>query len=143
MFGKSTRRSIPKPKTVHGVNVEKVPTGRYLDALSKLKEAPQEVISACFPGESLTGFLEALAGADMDTVISLLVSLVAGGAPLVIGILCDIIGVDRDTAINTLTPKELADVFVAYWELNDMTAFFELARTLPAKLFARSTTSST
>jgi hypothetical protein len=65
-----------------------------------------------------------LASAEKDTVMALISRLMLILPEQVIETLCDIIGMDGKEAINKYTPKELMDIALAFWELNELSDFF-------------------
>jgi hypothetical protein len=116
--------SLPKSKTVHGVEIKKVPVGKYLSAMRELEELPGRIINSLFPGKSLDEILASFSGATDDTVINLAITLLRVAPEHAIEALAVILSLDAEVIKNNLTPKELSDVVKAFWELNDMTDFF-------------------
>jgi hypothetical protein len=121
---KSVGMSLPQTKTVHGVEIKKVPVGRYINALKKSEELPAVICEKCFPGESLDTVVKAFMNAEKDTVITVVGKLLVVAPELIVSVMCDIMDLDFETTINTYTPKELLDIGLAFWELNDLSDFF-------------------
>lgn len=133
---KSARMSLPKAKAVHGVEIKKVPIGRYIAAIKDMEELPALIVQECFPGKSLEGILASLREVDQAEVIALVSRLLVVAPAHAVRAICGIIGADEQDVLERLTPKELADVVREFWVLNDMSDFFAdvwglLKRALP------------
>ena len=120
----SADMSLPKGKIVHGIEIKKVPVGKYLSAMRELEDLPGKIISDLFPGKSLDAIMSTFSEATDDTVINLAMTLLRVAPEHAIDALAVILSLDGDRIRNELTPKELCDVVRAFWELNDMTDFF-------------------
>ena len=57
---KAENPSLPGGKVVRGHLIPRLPLGEYLAALQALQNLPADLLSACFPGKSLTEVLQAL-----------------------------------------------------------------------------------
>lgn len=121
---KSLKVSLPKAKTVHGIEIKKVPIGVYLNAMSELEELPGQIINTLFPGKTITDILAEFTTITDDKIIAVALRLLGVVPEQIIKALALILGVDKDEIINRLTPKELCDVIQEYWKMNDMTDFF-------------------
>lgn len=119
----STSMSLPKSKTVHGIEVKKVPIGIYLTALRELEELPEQIISELFPGKTISDVIADLVTLTADKMVKLLIRALIIAPEYIIGALAVILGVDK-ALIAKLTPNEIWDVGEAYWKMNDMTDFF-------------------
>ncbi|MGE5494616.1 MAG: hypothetical protein ACM3S4_04875 [Burkholderiales bacterium] len=121
---KSAGITLPKSKTVHGIEVKKVPVGKYLSAIRELEELPAAIISDLFPSKKFGDIMAELVELTDESLIRIATRLLVIAPEYVVNALAIIIDVDKDLIKNTLTPKELCDVVKTYWELNDMTDFF-------------------
>lgn len=124
---KSVKVTLPETKMVHGVEIKKVPVGRYINALKKQEELPAVILDTCFPGKSIDEIAAMFMSADRDTIIYVAGRLLASAPELAVSILCEIIGLDYEHTINTYTPTELLDIATAFWEVNDLSDFFKRA----------------
>lgn len=138
----STDMSLPKGKIVHGIEIKKVPVGKYLSAMRELEDLPAKIIKDLFPGMSLEAIMSTFTGATDETVINLALTLLRVAPEHAIDALATILNIDKDKIKNELTPKELCDVVKAFWEMNDMTAFFGDVSGLIKKLLPTLTTGS-
>lgn len=129
-FGKdkSMTASLTKTKIVHGIEVKKMPTRQYVAALNKLSGMVPELLDAAFPGATPSDVLSKLVTLSVEDFRALCVRLITVLPAMVLNVMCSIMDVDFDTAMDTLTPAELMRVWQAFWELNDLTDFFMSVR---------------
>ena len=121
---KSSRMSIPKNKTVHGIEIKKVPVGRYITAIKEMEELPSLIVQECFPGKSLEEILAAFQLVEQAQVISMVTKLLVIAPEHIVSACCSIVGMDPSDVMERLTPKELADVMKEFWTVNDLSDFF-------------------
>ena len=125
---KSLGISLPGTRRVHGVEIKKTPTRKYLEAMKKLEEMPMQMLEDLFPGQSVQDVFRSFASADKNSIAPLLAKVLTVAPEYVITVLCEITGLDVGRAMDELTPMELAEVFMAWWRVNDLSDFFEIAR---------------
>lgn len=131
---KSMLTTLPKAQNVHGIEVKKVPIGQYLTAMRELEDLPLQIVGELFPGKTLTETIAEFVEFTDEKLAQIVVRLITVIPDKAIRAFSTIIGVDEDRIKNELTPKELYDVFKAYWDLNDMTDFFAAAAGLVKRL---------
>ncbi len=126
IFGmnKSTGITLPKSKIVHGIEVKKVPVGKYLSAMRELEELPGVIINELFPGKQFSEIMDGLTKMTDESLIRILTRLFIIAPEYVVNTISLILDVDKEIIKNSLTPKEFCDVVKEYWALNDMTDFF-------------------
>jgi hypothetical protein len=121
----SLKMSLPKSKKVHGIEVKKVPVGKYLEALENSRELSQVIIQDLFGNENLEEVFKKIANFDKDALFSLFEKAICVIPNKVIAIVSEILDVDYDFIINNITPTELMDVLEEFWKMNDMSRFFK------------------
>lgn len=121
---KSTEISMPKSKVVHGIEIKKVPIGKYLTAMRELEELPAQIISDLFPDKTAGDILADLTTLNDESFVRLAIRLLTVAPEHIVTVLSLILDVPKETITEHLTPKELCDVVKEYWALNDMTDFF-------------------
>lgn len=121
---KAANMSLPKTITIHEIEIKKVPVGQYITAMREMEDLPRVLVEECFPGKSTADVIAMFTTMDQSVLISLIGKLLIVIPEHIVDAACSIIGLDKDIAMNKLTPKELLDVVKAYWELNDMSDFF-------------------
>lgn len=129
--------SLPRRKKVHGVTVERLPVGRWLEALSRLEEAPERLLRELFPGKSTGGAVASLAALDAEELPAVLSRLLTACPATLVESVCEIVGLDCGLVSDKLAPVELAEVLEAFWDLNDLSGFFRAARRLAARVRSR------
>lgn len=121
----SVTMSLPKSETVHGIEVKKVPIGKYLVAMDEIKELPEKIIKDLFPGLAMKDIWAKFANINDEGIIELVSRALMICPGYVIGLLSTLLDIDKEKIMNELTPKEMSDVIKKYWQLNDMTDFFK------------------
>lgn len=133
-MNKSIFLSLPRAKRVHGVRVRKLPVGLYLKSMDLMGRLLPEAVEAVFPGKSLTQALEALTSVTGDELAKLILRLFTTLPGTLLDLTSQLMDVPVKRLRDDLSPKELMDVWQAFWELNQLTDFFRsLARLLPAR----------
>lgn len=120
----SSNISLPKSKTVHGIKIEKVKVGRYLESMEEIQDVPKTIIEKCFPDEGLAGLISRAKTADTAFIADLATKLLLNAPEIIIDLAVKYIDVDKETLLD-LTPNELFEVLSAWWEINDLTTFFK------------------
>ncbi len=140
---KSAAMSLPKSRKIHGIEIKKVPIGRYIEAMREMEDLPGLIVHELFPGKSMAEIMQSFTEADEGFAISLLGKLLVVLPERLIEVICRVVGLEKEAALERLTPKELLDIVQAFWALNDLTDFFRsVSGLLKAKLPAQKTGSS-
>jgi hypothetical protein len=109
---------------VCGVEIKKMPVGKYLDAMERIGGILMDLIEDAFPGMKpgdILAQLTVLTSEDFRALAVRLLSVVPGKA---IEIMATIMDVDIAVIRDRLSPAELMQVWTAFWKLNDLTDFF-------------------
>ena len=117
---KAENPSLPGGKVVRGHLIPRLPLGEYLAALQALQNLPADLLSACFPGKSLTEVLQALKTLDEQALVQLVANLAGSGAPYVLGLVARFSGIPEkelreDPAIGL---DGLVEILQAIFEVN-------------------------
>lgn len=132
--GGTLQVSRPKRQVLHGIEIKKQPVGRYLDMMERSGAILFELLDAAFPGRKPAEVLELLTQIDAEQLRELFVRL-AGLLPRkLVAILREIVGAKDNPCWDELTLSEMMAVCKAFWDLNDLTGFFETARSLGQQL---------
>lgn len=127
---KTVDASLPEAVVLHGIEIKKVPIGRFITNSHVLENLPQLIIDGLFPGSDAQGIMDYFTTMDIDGLITLAVRAIAV-IPEVLVAVCEILGIDHEKALE-LGLTELTDVLIAYWELNDYSSFFKTVGRLKA-----------
>ena len=131
MTKSNENKSLPKIKTIHGVEVEKKPCGKYFEALQTLKDLPEDFI------KELSDNGQDFKSSEMFTVeniMNLITKLLIILPDFTFNFLSKLMDIDRETIENQLTPKELLDVVQEFWKINELESFFVQMKPILSKI---------
>ena len=126
MFKRNNLR--PQPRALHGIEVKKQPTLAYLEAVERTSGLLMECLDEIFPGKQPGQVLDDLINMDAEGFKALASRALAVIPRKALTILREIVGAKDNPAWESLTPYEHSEVIKAFWELNDLSAFFQNAR---------------
>lgn len=152
LFGKKDRSlvmSLPEERELYGVKIVKLPIGRYLRAISMLERLPEVIAKTIMPelgGSAETA--EKIIKGDREFIELLLFRVISVVPQEICAFISELFGIELGRLLDpfrddALTLKELTDIILAFWELNDLSGFFGNVRKLRMKLTARKTTENT
>ncbi len=122
---KSAAMSLPKNKKVHGIEIKKVPVGKYIAAMREMEELPSIIIHELFPGKSMADIMADFSRADEEFAIGLMGKLLIVLPEKLLEALCSVIDISAQVAMEQLTPKELLDITREFWKINELSDFFK------------------
>lgn len=127
--------SRPKAREMHGVRIEKMPIGRYLDVMQGMGGILADLLDAAFPGKTPGQVIQDLTILKPAEFREIAVRLLAVLPDQLLKTVCAILGADLKHVRERLSPSELMQVWSAFWEMNDLTDFFvRVRKALPAAL---------
>ena len=118
----------PQPRTVHGIEVKKQPTLAYIEAIERSSGLMMECLDELFPGMKPAQVLDELIKLDTEAFKALWGRALAVVPRKALAILGEVVGAKDKPLWEGLTPYEHSEVIKAFWELNDLSAFFQNAR---------------
>ena len=143
---RSLKISAPKDRTIYGVRVRKLPIGKYIRLLHAAEELPQLLIGKAFPGQNIGEIMRYLKNLNKDNFVDLITRLLAVVPEELMKLLSELLDIPQERLLEdvpeALSPKELIEIISAFWELNDMSNFFVIARRLAGQVKAASSGSS-
>lgn len=131
MAKNNEKLSLPKSKTIHGVEVRKMPCGKYFEALQTLKDLPEDFIKELSDNEQDFKLSEMFA---VENIMDLVVKLIIILPDFTFRFLSKLMDIDEDKLRNEITPKELLDIVKEFWELNELESFFEQMKPVLSKI---------
>lgn len=144
MFSKKDKKdrslniSAPNDTTLYGVRVRKLPIAKYIRLLHTAEELPQLLIGKVFPEQNIGDIMLYLKNLNKDNLIDLITRLLAVVPEELMGLLSELFDIPRERLLednpDSLSPKELLEIICAFWDLNDMTDFFGIARRLAGQV---------
>lgn len=135
--------SLPEEKELYGVTIRKLPVGRYLMALDTLERLPAIIVEKIIPEAGGTTEIAAkLLTGDKEFMEAVLLRLLTTVPKELCRMLSELLGIPEERLLsadckNALSLKELLDIMMAFWEMNDLSDFFGSVRKLKAKLTAQ------
>lgn len=118
-------KSLPKIKQLHGVEIKKMPCGKYFEALQTLKNLPEDFIKELSDNKQDFRLSEML---SLDNLINLITKLLMIAPKFLFSFLSKLIDVEEDYIENKLSPTELTEICMKFWEINKLESFFELMK---------------
>ena len=114
--------SLNKSVTLYGVEIRKMPCGKYFETLQTLKDLPEGFIKELSDNGQDFKLSEMFTVENiMNVVMKLLIIL----PDFTLNFLSKLMDIDRDILENKLTPKELLDIIQEFWKINDLESFFD------------------
>jgi hypothetical protein len=131
MTKSNENKSLPKIKTVHGVEIEKKPCGKYFEALQTLKDLPEDFIKELSDNGQDFKLSEMF---TVENIMNLITRLLIILPNFTFNFLSKLMDIDRETIENQLTPKELLDVVQEFWKINELESFFVQMKPILSKI---------
>lgn len=141
---KSIHMSIPKSYSLYGVTIRKLPIAKYIAVLREVNDLPSLLLGELFPeGSNLNNSLERLQNLDRSTTLALIGRLLKVVPEEFCKILSELLDISEERLLdvnceNPLSLSELAEIIQAFWEINDMSDFFQTVQSLTKKAPTRS-----
>lgn len=127
--------SRPRVKEIHGIKIQKMSVGRYLDVMQGMGGILADLLDAAFPGKTPGQIIQDLTILKPSEFRDIAVRLLAVLPDEALHIVCSILGAEVKFVREQLTPNELMEVWAAFWEMNDLSSFFlSVRKALPAAL---------
>lgn len=123
--------SLPKKKTVHGVEVKKMPCGRYFEALQTLKDLPENFFKELMKDKKDFKLSEMM---SLEGVTELVMRLLVILPDFSISLFATLLDIEEDKIRNELTPKELVDILTEFWKINELESFFTQMKPVAEKV---------
>ncbi len=115
-------KSLPKTIKLHGVEVRKMPCGKYFEALQTLKNLPEDFIKELSDKGQDFKLSEMFTVENIMNLITKLLIILPDFTFQFLSVLMDI---DEDILRNGLSPKEILDIVQEFWKMNELESFFD------------------
>ena len=119
--------SVPRPTVLHGVTIQEQTTGAYLETIRKMGAILYDIFDAVFPKQTPGQVFTELMTITPDDFRDMLLRIVAVAPDKAIEILASVMGTTADH-LRGLPPYKLAQVCSAFWKVNNLSDFFQMAR---------------
>lgn len=125
-----SNESLSKSKKIHGVEIKKMPCGKYFEALQTLKDLPEDFINELSDNGQEFKLSEMFTMQNIMTLISRLLIILPD---FTIRFLSKLTGIDENFIRDELTPKELLDIVEEFYKINELESFFERMKSILRK----------
>ena len=115
-------KSLPKSKTIHGVEIRKMPCGKYFEALQTLKDLPEDFIKELSDNGQDFKLSEMF---TVENIMNLITKLMMIAPKFLFKFLSQILDIEEVVLKEELTPTELIEVCKKFWEVNKLESFFD------------------
>ena len=122
MSKSNEEKSLPKSKRIHGVEIKKMPCGKYFEALQTLKNLPEDFIKELSDNGQDFKLSEMFTVENIMNLITKLLIILPDFTFQFLSVLMDI---DEDILRNGLSPKEVLDIVQEFWKMNELESFFD------------------
>jgi len=117
--------SLKETVKMYGVEIKKMPCGKYFEALQTLKNLPEDFIEELSDNKEDFKLSEML---SLDNLINLITKLLIIAPKFLFSFLSKLLDVEEDYIENKLSPTELTEICIKFWEINKLESFFVLMK---------------
>lgn len=114
-------KSLAKTIKKYGVEIKKMPCGKYFEALQTLKDLPEDFIKELSDNGQDFKLSEMF---TVENIMTLITKLLIILPDFTFNFLSKLMDIDRETLENQLTPKEMLDIIKDFWTINELESFF-------------------
>lgn len=123
-------KSLAKVVKLYGIEIKKMPCGKYFEALQTLKNLPNDFIKELTEGNEEFNLSEMMTMENLTVLITKLILIVP---KFLFSFLSNILDVDESILREELSPNELLEVCVKFWEVNELENFFSKMKSIVKK----------
>lgn len=123
--------SLNKSVKIHGVEIRKMPCGKYFEALQTLKDLPEDFIKEISDGKQDFKLSEMF---TIENITNLVTKLIIIAPKFLFSFLSKILDIDEEYLQNELSPTELLEICIKFWEINKLESFFEQMKPVLQKM---------
>jgi len=124
------QKSLAKVVKLHGIEIRKMPCGKYFEALQTLKNLPTDFIKELSEGNEEFKLSEMI---TMENLTVLVTKLMLIAPKFLFSFLSNILDVDESVLRDELSPNELLEVCIKFWEVNELENFFSKMKSIVKK----------
>lgn len=123
--------SLNKSIKLYGVEIRKMPCGKYFEALQTLKDLPEDFIKELSDNGQDFKLSEMF---TVENIMNLITKLLIIAPKFLFSFLSKILDIDEDYLKNELSPTELLEICQKFWEINKLESFFEQMKSVMKKM---------
>lgn len=122
--------SLPTVKKMYGVEVKKMPCGKYFEAIQTLRDLPQDFMKELSGENQNFKISEILSVENIGTIMTRLLVVLPD---FTFKFLSKLMDISEEKLRNELSPKELLDIIIEFWKMNDLESFFDQMKSIMEK----------
>ena len=122
MTKSNEEKSLQKIIKLHGVEIRKMPCGKYFEALQTLKDLPEDFIKELSDNGQDFKLSEMF---TVENIMNLITKLMMIAPKFLFKFLSQILDIEEVVLKEELTPTELIEVCKKFWEVNKLESFFD------------------
>lgn len=122
MTKSNEEKSLQKIIKLHGVEIRKMPCGKYFEALQTLKDLPEDFIKELSDNGQDFKLSEMF---TVENIMNLITKLMMIAPKFLFKFLSQILDIEETILKEELTPTELIEVCKKFWEVNKLENFFD------------------
>ena len=123
-------KSLAKVVKLYGIEIRKMPCGKYFEALQTLKSLPADFVKEVSEGNEEFKLSEMI---TMENLTVLVTKLMLIAPKFLFSFLSNILDVDENVLKDELSPNELLEVCIKFWEVNELENFFSQMKSIAKK----------
>ncbi len=113
--------SLNKKVKMYGVEIKKMPCGKYFEALQTLKDLPEDFIKELSDNKKDFKLSEMF---TIENITNLVTKLMIIAPKFLFNFLSKLLDVDESVIRDELSPTELIEICKKFWEINKLESFF-------------------
>lgn len=121
MAKSNEKLSLNETIKIYGVEIKKMPCGKYFEALQTLKDLPEDFIKELSDNKQDFKLSEMF---KLENLMNLITKLLIIAPKFLFNFLSKLLDVDVNIIENELTPTELIEICKKFWEINKLESFF-------------------
>lgn len=114
--------SLNETAKMYGIEIRKMPCGKYFEALQTLKNLPEDFIKELSDNKQDFKLSEMF---TVENMIELVAKLMLIAPKFLFSFLSKLLDVDESVLKDELSPTELIEICKKFWEINKLESFFE------------------
>mgnify|MGYP006078956831 CR=1 FL=1 len=114
--------SLKETVKMYGVEIKKMPCGKYFEALQTLKNLPEDFIKELSDNKQDFRLSEML---SLDNLMNLITKLLMLAPKFLFSFLSKLLDIEEEYIENELSPTELVEICKKFWEINKLESFFD------------------
>lgn len=125
--------SLNESKKMYGVEIRKMPCGKYFEALQTLKNLPEDFIKELSDNGQDFQLSKMF---TTENIMKLVTRLLIILPDFTFSFLSKLMDIDEDKMKNELTPKELLEIAKEFYKINDLESFFDQMKPIIKNMIA-------